>query len=136
MRNLNTVIIRGRFGKKPELKSGKAGSYLFFNLANNRDYMKDEKLVERCNWIPCVAYGKTAETIAKYCTKGTSIMVNGEFEASSYKNDKGEWVNIARVVVHEFEFTGDKSGEAKSADTSPESKTIDYDDAIFDASIF
>lgn len=65
------------------------------------------------DFINCVAFGKTAETIGNYMTKGSQIAINGEIRVDNYKKEDGTWVNNTNVLVNRFEFvSGGKQGNA------------------------
>ena len=79
---MNKVILIGRLTKDPELRFA-AGSGMAigrFTVAVNRQFKKDET-----DFINCVAWGKTAETISQYMTKGRQIAVSGSIRTGSWK---------------------------------------------------
>ena len=67
---MNKVVLVGRLTKDPELRfaAGSGSAVCRFTVAVNRPFKKDET-----DFIGCVAFGKTAETIAQYLTKGREI---------------------------------------------------------------
>ena len=96
---MNTVNLIGRLTKDPELKytsTGKGNTR--FTLAVSRN--KDE-----ADFINCVAWEKTGETIAEYFRKGSQIGVQGRLSVRSYEqNGENKW--IAEVIVEKFDFIG------------------------------
>lgn len=99
---MNNVILMGRLTKDPQLSfsKGKGTAIARLTVAVNR-MQKGE-----ADFINCVAFGKTAETIGNYMTKGSQIAINGEIRVDNYKKDTGEWVNNTSVLVNKFEFVG------------------------------
>ena len=99
---MNNVILIGRLTKDPQLSfsKGKGTAIARLTVAVNR-MQKGE-----ADFINCVAFGKTAETIGNYMTKGSQIAINGEIRVDNYKKDTGEWVNNTSVLVNKFEFVG------------------------------
>ena len=99
---MNNVILIGRLTKDPQLSfsKGKGTAIAKLTVAVNR-IQKGE-----ADFINCVAFGKTAETIGNYMTKGSQIAINGEIRVDNYKKDTGEWVNNTSVLVNKFEFVG------------------------------
>ena len=99
---MNNVILIGRLTKDPQLSfsKGKGTVIAKLTVAVNR-IQKGE-----ADFINCVAFGKTAETIGNYMTKGSQIAINGEIRVDNYKKDTGEWVNNTSVLVNKFEFVG------------------------------
>nr|DAE86112.1 MAG TPA: Single strand binding protein [Caudoviricetes sp.] len=103
---MNKCVLIGRLTKDPELKflagSGKANCR--FTIAVNREYKKDET-----DFINCVAWGKTAETISQYMTKGRQIAVSGSIRTGSFDKQDGTKVYTTDVNVDHFEFVGGKN---------------------------
>lgn len=106
---MNNVILIGRLTKDPQLSfsKGKGTAIAKLTVAVNR-IQKGE-----ADFINCVAFGKTAETIGNYMTKGSQIAINGEIRVDNYKKEDGTWVNNTNVLVNRFEFvSGGKQGGA------------------------
>ena len=62
-----------------------------------------------------MAFGKTAETIEKYCRKGMKIAIEGRIQTGSYTNKDGNKVYTTDVNVNEIEFVERKVEEPQSA---------------------
>lgn len=106
---MNNVILIGRLTKDPQLSfsKGKGTAIAKLTVAVNRT-RKGE-----ADFINCVAFGKTAETIGNYMTKGSQIAINGEIRVDNYKKEDGTWVNNTNVLVNRFEFvSGGKQGSS------------------------
>ncbi len=71
---MNKVVLIGRLTKDPELRfaAGSGTAVARFTLAVNRQFKKDE-----ADFISCIAFGKTGETIAQYITKGRQLADSG-----------------------------------------------------------
>ena len=83
---INNIVLVGRTTKAIELKQNKNGTpYVQFTLAVNRPY-KDEQGQQQADFITCVAWNKTAETIANYVLKGTMIGIEGRLQVRNYEN--------------------------------------------------
>ena len=94
---MNVVILMGRMTRDPELKYTSGGkAYTSFTLAVQK--MKDD-----AEFIDCIAWEKTAETIAEYFRKGRKILVQGRLNVNSYEQN-GEKRKSTKVVVNSFEF--------------------------------
>ncbi|MGG7176215.1 single-stranded DNA-binding protein [Clostridium paraputrificum] len=107
---MNKVIIIGRLTKDPELiyAAGSGIGVTRFTVAVTRTFKKDE-----ADFINCVAFGKTAEIIAQYLTKGRQIVITGNIRTGSYDKD-GEKRYTTDVNVESFEFVGDNKGQASN----------------------
>lgn len=114
---INNIVLVGRTTKDMELKQSSGGSmYVQFILAVNRNF-KDSNGEQQADFITCVAWNKTAETLSKYVQKGALIGVEGRLQVRSYEKDGSrQWVS--EVVINRFAFLESK----RSA--NPESGTI------------
>ena len=111
---INNIILVGRTTKTIELKQNKNGTnYVQFTLAVNRPY-KDEQ----ADFINCVAWNKTAETIAQYVPKGAMIGVEGRLQVRSYENEAGVRQYISEVLVNRFTFLESKKSQTTESENS------------------
>ena len=100
---MNKVELMGRLTADVELKeSAKENSkkYAKFSLAVPRKLDK-----EKTDFINCVAFGRIADTIAKYCKKGMKIIVCGSLQIDSYTTKDGASAKSTTVIVDDFYFT-------------------------------
>lgn len=98
---MNKVTLVGRLGQDPEVKTSNLGKqYAKFSLATNDGYGENKKT----NWHSCVAFGKVAELIDKYVSKGNELAVNGSVDYN--KHDDKYYTNI---IVNDITFIGGKS---------------------------
>jgi len=105
MSNLrNHVQLMGRLGQDPEILNLDSGKKLAkFSLATNENYTnaKGEK-VENTDWHNIVAWGKTAEIIENYVTKGREVVISGKLSNRSYETKEGAKRYITEVVCSEI----------------------------------
>ena len=111
---INNIVLVGRTTKTIELKQNKNGTnYVQFTLAVNRPY-KDEQ----ADFINCVAWSKTAETIAQYVSKGTMIGIEGRLQVRNYENKAGVRQYISEVLVNRFTFLESKKSHTTESENS------------------
>lgn len=112
---MNRVVLIGRLTRDPELRytaSGMAVAKL--TLAVNRKFVKDGQ--QEADFIPVTAFGKSAETIAKYITKGRELAVEGRLQiSSSGEGTDRKW--FTDVVIDSFDFIGPKGGATSNNDS-------------------
>lgn len=90
---MNQVNLIGRITRDPKLEYSQSGSaYLKFNLAVNR-MKKDE-----ADYVPCVAFGKTAKLINDYLVKGSGVCVNGRISVERFEYKGEQRVNTSVMV--------------------------------------
>ena len=117
---MNTCIFTGSLGKDPEMRYAPSGSaVLRFSIAVDSGF-GDHK---RTDWVPLVAFGKSAENMSKFCQKGTLIEAACEYQTSKYEKDGNteyshnfivvRWKVLGRGrpkdAVNESEYDGEQS---------------------------
>ena len=104
----NKVQLIGHIGNDPEIINLESGRKLAkLTLATNEVYKNDKgEKVEDTQWHHVVAWGKTAEILEKYVTKGKEIAVEGKLVHRSYDDKNGEKRYISEVVVSEVLMLG------------------------------
>ena len=102
---MNKVFLQGRLTKDIELRYTTTNNIpvVTFSLAVDREYEKD-----KTDFINCVAYGKTAEFISKYFSKGKLLLAIGTLQTRFYDDKDGKRVYVTEVVIDKTYFTGDK----------------------------
>lgn len=105
---MNQVNLLGNLTKDLELRATSTGtSITSFNLAVRRD--KDNT-----DFIPCSAFGKTAELLNKYCSKGSKLAISGTLRQSSYTDKEGNKRSNMSVLVNSIEMLDKKKEESKN----------------------
>lgn len=112
--NLNKVILVGRMTADPELKQTPNGrSVSSFTVAVNRNFQKDTE--QTADFINCVAWRQTAEFLANYFRKGSSICVVGSIQTRSFTTQNGEKRYATEVVADEIRFVDSKGDNTSTA---------------------
>ncbi len=109
---MNSVTLHGRLSRDPEMRTTQTGkAFARFYVAVDR--MTKEKAAD---FIPCTAWGQTAELIAKYFNKGKEILLEGRIQTGSYTDKEGNKRYTTDVVANRIEFCGSKGGNSNNAD--------------------
>lgn len=135
---LNKAMIIGNLTRDPEMKALPSGIKVCnFSVATNRVwYDKEKGKQENTDYHNVVVFGRTAETVAQYMKKGSSILVEGRMQTRSWDADGGKKYRT-EIVADTVQF-GPRSGgggnfgndnnsaaEPKEM-KSPELETIEY----------
>lgn len=128
---MNISVIIGRLTKDPEVRyttGANQTAVCNFTLAVDR-------IGEGADFITCVAFGKTAENIGKFMSKGRQLAVRGHIQTGSYEKD-GQRRYTTDVIVERAKFVGsktdDKPSDAKPLQEIPDGfETIDESDVPF-----
>ncbi len=106
---MNKVELVGRLTRDVEIRTTESGTVTArFSIAVSRRFKNAEGVYE-ADFINCVAFGKTAEFIGKYFSKGSMIGVTGRIQTGNYTNKDGQKVYTTDVVIEECEFVTGKS---------------------------
>lgn len=110
---MNKIFLSGRLTKDPEVKTAQSGkAYTRVGIAVDRPFSKDKEV----DFFNLVVFGKTAEFLGKWFSKGSKILVEGRLQNSSYKDKEGNDRIATEVIVDNVEFADSKkkdSGNAK-----------------------
>lgn len=117
---MNSVVELGRMTADPEIRTNGENTVARFTIAVDR-------YKEGTDFIKCVAFGKTAEFVEKYCKKGKKYLIDGRIQTGSYTNKEGKKVYTTDVVAEHIEFADGKDlAEAdRKADVDEWMKTSD-----------
>lgn len=118
---MNKLIITGRLCRDPEVKAiGENNMVAKFTVAVNRNY-KDKDGNRPADFIPCEAFGKTAEFISNYVTKGRLVEVEGEYRVDQYQNEAGENRSFTKCHVNSLNVLDSaKTADGESTATNTE----------------
>lgn len=113
MANLNKVFLIGNLTRDPELRSTQSGTNVCkFGLAVNRKFTTQAGSKEETTFVDLTAFGRQAEVINQYCTKGKPLFVEGRLQFSTWETKEGQKRSKLDVIVENFQFLGQGSGQA------------------------
>ena len=99
---MNKVFINGNLTKDMEVKVLQNGNYVGkFTIANTVGYGDKKKTY----FVPCTLFGKRVESLEKILVTGAGVLVEGQLDYTSVKDEQGNWKNYTNVVVTEIEIT-------------------------------
>ena len=126
--NLNKCLLAGNLCKDPELRYTQSNTAVTkINIAVNREYKQGEEKKKEVTYLNIVAWGKTAEFISQYFTKGQAIFVEGRIATRNYDDKDGKKVYVTEVIAEQVQFVGKK--EIKEYD-QPEENNNSMDENI------
>lgn len=111
---MNNVSLVGRLTSDPTVRyTPSQVAVASFTVAVDRPFARDNE--QNADFISCVAFGKSAEFIEKYFTKGKPIGLTGRIQTGSYADKNGSKVYTTDVVAERVEFVGNKGESGGSA---------------------
>lgn len=139
---MNKAILIGRLTKDIELRYTNSQMAIGrFTLAINRKMTREKRQEAERNdqptadFIGCIAFGKTAETISQYVGKGNQLAIEGHIQTGSYENKEGQRIYTTDVIVDGFTFIDSKNKSGGDSEVQDESDEgffpVDNDDIPF-----
>lgn len=116
--SLNQVNLLGHLGRDAELKTLPSGSSVaHFSLATTETWNdKSGTKQDRTEWHRCVLWGKQAEAVSPYLTKGKQVYVQGRLETRSWEKE-GEKKFSTEIRVDKVVLCGGGGSRSESAAT-------------------
>jgi single-strand DNA-binding protein len=104
----NRVQLIGNVGQEPEIKNLEGGKKLAkITLATNESYYNDKKeKVTDTQWHTVTAWGKTAELIENFVTKGKEIAIEGKLSYRTWEDKNGEKRYSTEIIANELLLLG------------------------------
>ena len=140
MSSFNKVLLMGNLTRDPQLSyTPSQTAVVDFGLAVNRRWTSrdGEKKEETC-FVDCRAFGRIAENINKYLSKGRPVFVEGRLSFDTWTAQDGSKRSKHRVTVENFQFLPGTSGpgarqtEQDTGDDAGQMKqNVDADDIPF-----
>ncbi|WP_407855606.1 single-stranded DNA-binding protein [Enterococcus hailinensis] len=115
---INNVVLVGRLTKDPDLRYTANGTGVAaFTLAVNRNFTNQSGNRE-ADFINCVIWRKSAETLANYARKGTLLGITGRIQTRNYENQQGQRVYVTEVIAENFQLLESRSSNEQRQDQS------------------
>lgn len=128
---MNRVILIGRLTKDPSFKFTPGAGKPVTNFTIAVDRRRTAKDGQReADFIPVVVWGKQAESIANYMSKGKLIGISGRIQTRSYDAKDGTKRYVTEVIADEVQFLewGNKSVSSNNENSSSQNQSSNYSD--------
>ena len=130
---MNIVNLLGRLVRDADVKYTPNGKVVAqFTLAVDRPFLNQEGQRE-ADFIPCVLWGKSAETLANNVSKGQRVLVEGRLQIRSYDAKDGSKRYITEVICNQFEFIERKQKDSNNS--APSSMEAGFGQGYIDETI-
>ncbi len=105
---MNKVILIGRLARDPEMRTTGSGvAVTRFTVAVSRPFAPQGGQPQT-DFIGCIAWRRQAENIAKYCSKGSQVAVEGRIQTGSYDGQDGQRHYTTDIVADNVTFLGSR----------------------------
>lgn len=113
---LNQISVQGRLARDPELRRTNSGKAVTsFTLACDRDFKNQQTGEKEVDFIECVAWGGTAEMVAKYFYKGRMVVATGRLQLRDWTDKNGQKRRTAEILVNSIYFCGSKESGTQAS---------------------
>lgn len=128
MSGVNKVILIGRLGKDPEMRSTSTGRNVCnISLATSENYTKDGNKEERTEWHKIILWEKLADIAGKYLKKGANVYIEGKLQTRNWDKD-GQKFYATEIVGQSLQMLG--GGGEKSLEDKKD-PSYDHSDIPF-----
>ena len=127
MKDVNKVILVGRLGADPVLRSTQnGGSFSHFPMATSRKWKsekdaEEQTLQEETQWHNIIAWGRQGENCAQYLKKGQRVYVEGMIRMRKYESKEGQSKTAFEVHADSVSFLDGKRPAVRS---QPETEVL------------
>lgn len=111
---LNTVQLAGNLTRDPELKEVAGNTLASFGLAINRKYKtKSGETKEECTFVDVTSWGRQAELVGQYLTKGRNCLIEGNLKLEQWEKD-GQKRSKISVTANRVHFIGGQQEDSQN----------------------
>lgn len=120
MANFNKVILAGNLTRDPQLSHLPSNTAVCeFGIAVNRKWRSQSgEMKEEVTFVDVRAYGKQAETINQYMTRGKPLLVEGRLKFDAWETKEGQKRSKLYVIVESFQFIGTRDASDENQNQS------------------
>ena len=122
---VNKVILVGNLGADPESRQSQAGNTIT-NLriaTSERTKDRDGNWGDHTEWHRVVCFGRTAETAARFLSKGRQVYIEGKVRTRKWQDREGVDRYTTEVVADQVRFLGGGEGRGQQSQQSPPSNS-------------
>jgi single-strand DNA-binding protein len=117
MSGINKVILVGRLGQDPELRSTPSGQQVCnLSIATSETWVKDGNKEEKTEWHRVILWGRQAELAHKYLKKGKLVYIEGKLQTRSWQDQQGQKRYITEIVGNSMQFLESMNSGAPQRD--------------------
>lgn len=113
MAGVNKVILVGHLGRDPELRYAQSGTAIATATLATSERRKDREgnWGDHTEWHRLVFFGKTAETLSRFCKKGKQLYIEGSLQTRDWEDkESGQKRYMTEVRVNQMVMLG-RAGE-------------------------
>lgn len=132
MADINTATLIGRLTRDEELKYTPSGAAVGnISIAINRKVKKGQEWVDESNFFDVVFFGKQAENLKQYLTKGKQVGVTGFLKQERWTDQNGQNRSAVKIYANDIQLLGGKDGNGNNNAGSNNASSYDEGEIIY-----
>lgn len=113
MKDLNNLTIIGRLTKDAEMRYTAGGMAIAsLSIANNRSKKDGDQWVDETSFFSVTVFGKTAENLKQYLTKGKQVAITGSIKQERWEKD-GKQESRVIIIADDIQLIGGQNQNAQ-----------------------
>ena len=132
MADINTATLIGRLTRDEELKYTPSGAAVGnISIAINRKVKKGQEWVDEANYFDVVFFGKQAEGLKQFLTKGKQVGVTGFLKQERWTDQNGQNRSAVKIYANDIQLLGGKDGNGNNNAGSNNAPSYDEGEIIY-----
>lgn len=132
MADINTATLIGRLTRDEELKYTPGGMAIGnISVAINRKVKKGQEWVDESNFFDVVIFGKQAENLKQYLTKGKQVGITGFLKQERWNDQNGQSRSAVKIYAEDIQLLGGKDGNGNNNAGSNNAPSYNEDEIIY-----
>ena len=132
MADINTATLIGHLTRDEELKYTPSGAAVGnISIAINRKVKKGQEWVDESNFFDVVFFGKQAENLKQYLTKGKQVGVTGFLKQERWTDQNGQNRSAVKIYANDIQLLGGKDGNGNNNAGSNNAPSYDEGEIIY-----
>lgn len=116
MSSVNKVILVGRLGQEPDMRSTTNGQQVCsLSIATSETWIKDGNKQEKTEWHRVILWGSLAENARKYLKKGRLVYIEGKLQTRFWEDQQGQKRYTTEIIGQSMQFL-ESNGDKKTDD--------------------
>ena len=135
MSDLNQCNFIGRLGDNPKMQNTQSGDAMAtFSIAVSEKYNdRNGNRTEKTEWINVQAFGKLAEIMGQYLSKGSQVFISGKLQSRKYTGQDGVERTVVSILARDMSMLGGGQQSQQGGyapQNAPQAQQRQYPDGI------
>ena len=125
---VNRAILVGNLGADPEVRTAASGTVVAnLRIATTERVKRGEEWVDQTEWHRVTVFGRQAESVGKFLTKGRQVYIEGRIQTRKWQDKDGNDRWSTEIVARDVRFLGGRDDGGSGGGGGGRSTATDYD---------